>query len=306
MSSGSSSSAPNGIHHHPESSSSPHTKNSAHSPYLNGLADPSPHNQQIIKYLYDSGFQRGEFADTVLLLSTSPVQVGVPRTIYVPVEREPEVSQEGFAIALGYLYSSVSLKLIRPENARAVLAAGLMLGGMPELCELAYENCKGSISIETIDVWLQFVDAIPSPTSGTDTPEVSHVRIFGPYAQRLCEDVFHFLVVTLPEILEINTPPSDGTPTTSENGREMLLQVFSRVPFEMFKAAIESPSFQIGSDQARFKFAKEAVETRKLGIARGPGCEETVVLAFGGGNFGTSAVHVTRKMRKRPLWKVNS
>ena len=61
-----------------------------------------------------------------------------------------------------------------------------------------------------------------------------------------------------------------------------------------------------GSDQARFKFAKDAIELRKRGIARGQGAEETVVLAFGGGNFGGSAVHITRKLRKRPLWKVNS
>lgn len=62
----------------------------------------------------------------------------------------------------------------------------------------------------------------------------------------------------------------------------------------------------LGSDQARFKFAKDCIELRKRGIARGQGAEETVVLAFGGGSVGGSAVHVTRKMRKRPLWKVNS
>ncbi len=61
-----------------------------------------------------------------------------------------------------------------------------------------------------------------------------------------------------------------------------------------------------GSDQSRFQFAKDAIAMRKRGIARGPGAEETVVLAFGATNFGGSAVHVTRKMRKRPLWKVNS
>ena len=61
-----------------------------------------------------------------------------------------------------------------------------------------------------------------------------------------------------------------------------------------------------GSDQARFKFAKDAIDLRKRGIARGQGAEETVVLAFGGGNNGGSAVHVTRKLRKRPLWKVSS
>ena len=57
-----------------------------------------------------------------------------------------------------------------------------------------------------------------------------------------------------------------------------------------------------GSDQARFKFAKDAIDLRRRGIARGTG-EETVVLAFGGANAGS--VHVARKMRKRPLWKVN-
>ncbi|KAJ3845271.1 hypothetical protein F5878DRAFT_599835 [Lentinula raphanica] len=323
MSSGPSSSSTNGLHPHQESS-----KHLNHAYHMNGFADPTPHNQKIIDYLYNYGFQRGEYADTVLhvhqniyrlhaiilsrspflvqLLSTSPQgQVGVLRTIYVPVEREPEVTQEGFAIALGYLYSSFSLRLIQPENARAVLAAGCMLGGMDELCEYAYSICKSSISVDTIGPWLEFVDAIPPPSSGAETPgpELSSIRIFGPYVQKLRDDVFHFLVVTLPNILELHAT-SETTPTTPGNGREILLQVFSRVPFDMFKAAIESPNFQIGSDQARFKFAKEAIEARKHGIARG--LEETVVLAFGGGNFGTSAVHVTRKMRKRPLWKVNS
>lgn len=62
----------------------------------------------------------------------------------------------------------------------------------------------------------------------------------------------------------------------------------------------------LGSDRARYEFAKEAVELRKHGVARGQGAEETVVLAFGGGNTNGSAVHVARKMRKRPLWKVNA
>ena len=64
-----------------------------------------------------------------------------------------------------------------------------------------------------------------------------------------------------------------------------------------------------GSDHARFKFAKDAIEVRKkAGTSRGAGAEETVVLAFGGGNgtAGASAVHITRKLRKRPLWKINA
>ena len=59
-----------------------------------------------------------------------------------------------------------------------------------------------------------------------------------------------------------------------------------------------------GSDQARFKFAKDTIEVRKRTNPRAAGAEETVVLAFGGGGGG-SAVHVARKLRKKPLWKVN-
>ncbi|KAI0035964.1 hypothetical protein K488DRAFT_68027 [Vararia minispora EC-137] len=50
-----------------------------------------------------------------------------------------------------------------------------------------------------------------------------------------------------------------------------------------------------GSDQARFKLVKDAIELRKHGFARGTGAEETAVLAFGGGT--ASAAHVTRKRR---------
>ena len=74
------------------------------------------------------------------------------------------------------------------------------------------------------------------------------------------------------------------------------------------KLITPSKFVQLGSDQARFKFAKDAIDVRKkAGISRVAGSEETVVLAFGGGNgtAGASAVHVTRKLRKKPLWKIN-
>nr|WKW83171.1 NPR4 [Flammulina filiformis] len=283
------------------------------------------HNDDLVNYLYHSGFQTGNYADTILqvqqhsyrlhaiilsrspflahLMSTSPTNGG-QRVIYVPLEQEPEVTQEGFAIALGYLYSSISLTLIRPENCRAVLAAGRLLGGMEDLCQYAYEECRRSISLHTINSWLVFVDSLPASSSdGTATPVVPTNTVFGQYAQKLRDDVFHFLVVTLPEILEVHSP-QDTSSTPS--GRQVLLQIFAQVPFEMFKSAVESSIFNIGSDQARFKFAKDAIELRKRGIARVPGAEETVVLAFGGNNFGGSAVHITRKLKKRPLWKVNS
>ena len=136
--------------------------------------------------------------------------------------------------ALGYLYSAVSLSLVRPENARAVLAAACLLGGMDDLSQYAYTACRQSISVDTIGAWLDFVDALPAG-DGSATPATS---VFGQYAQRLRNDVFHFLVVTLPEVLEVQG---------SGGGRDTLLQIYARVPFELFKTAIESPTFVIGA-----------------------------------------------------------
>lgn len=302
------------------------------SEYLNNGCPRHPyqnhHNEEIVRHLYHSGFQTGNYADTILhvhqntyrlhaiilsrspllahLMSTSPPSQAIAsgqHIIYVHLDQEPEVTEEGFAIALGYLYSVVSLNLIRPDNARAVLAAGCLLGGMDDLCGYAYETCRQSISVGTISGWVEFIDSLPSPAegAGSDLPKT----IFGLYAQRLKDDVLSFLVDTLPESLEVH---ETQTETSGVQGRDVLLQIYSRVPFEMFKTAVESPSFRVdptGSDQARFKFAKEAIELRKRGIARGSGAEETVVLAFGGGNGLGSSVHITRKIRKRPLWKVN-
>lgn len=97
------------------------------------------------------------------------------------------------------------------------------------------------MSIETISLWLEFVDNVPSSTDGSASPSLS---VFGQYAQRLRDDVFHFLVVTLPEVLEVTRSPHD--PMSSSSGRDALLQIYARVPFEMFRAAVESPTFSIG------------------------------------------------------------
>ncbi|TFK72180.1 hypothetical protein BDN72DRAFT_836572 [Pluteus cervinus] len=324
---------PNG-NSHSDSGRSAHSYDGAESlpstsahPNGHSYSDPpfSNHNEDVVNHLYHIGFQTGNYADTILhvyqkpyrlhaiilsrspflahLMSTSPQGNG-QRAIYLNLEQDPEITEEGLAIALGYLYSAISLTLIRPENARAVLAAGCLLGGMDELCHRAYETCRRSISVESIGSWLEFIDVIPSVGEDGTPSEVPPPTVFGTYVQRLRDDVFHFLVVTLPGVLDMHGSQEDVA--NGPSGRDILLQVFSLVPFEMFKAAIESPTFQIGSDRARFTFAKDAIELRKRGIARGAGSEETVVLAFGGNNFGGSAVHVTRKLRKRPLWKVNS
>lgn len=159
---------------------------------------------------------------------------------------------------MGYLYSAESLNLLHPGNARAVLAAACLLGGMDDLCGYAYEMCRQSVNVENIAEWLEFVEALPVPSDGTSTPVEPHqmppsnrTAVFGPYAQRLRDDVLHFLVVRLPSILNVNAFSSPVTPHaengSADTGRDTLLDIYSRVPFELFKTAVESPTFQIGT-----------------------------------------------------------
>jgi len=135
----------------------------------------------------------------------------------------------------------------------------------------------------------------PPLTNGVSpTPRSS--LLFGAYGPRLRDDVLQFLVSTLPEQLSVANPGNPAAVTSA------LTDVYVRLPFEYFKAAVESPDFPTGNSQERLRFAKSVVAARKRGIARD--AEETVVLAFGGVGENGSAVHVTRKMRGRRLWKV--
>lgn len=187
---------------------------------------------------------------------------------------------------------------------------------MDDLCAHAYELCKNSISVETLDDWLGFIQELPFPSSSsssTDSPSASaavspsvtspvplpphafaahgihthaHVlpphlhdqlqfgssglsnghsplpspsptspgsaspatattSIFGPYGSRLRDDVFQFLVVALPEQLAVTNGTANSAATT-----KTLTDVYARLPFEYFKAAVESPEFPIGTSSA--------------------------------------------------------
>jgi hypothetical protein len=98
------------------------------------------------------------------------------------------------------------------------------------------------MSVQTVVPWLEFVDSVPSSADGSTSPNMPSTSVYGQYAQKLRDDVFHFLVVTLPEVLEVTRPQQDS----SSSGRDALLQIYARVPFEMFRAAVESPTFSIG------------------------------------------------------------
>jgi len=135
--------------------------------------------------------------------------------------------------------------MLRPNNARAVLAAACFLGGLPDLCSYAYDTCRSSIAVDTIDEWLQFVETIPPPPEEGRPVDVPS-SVFGPYAAKLRADVFHFLVVTLPQTLQaFPAATSDGADGRAA-GLDNLLHVYARVPFDIFKHAVESPEFPIG------------------------------------------------------------
>lgn len=138
--------------------------------------------------------------------------------------------------------------MLRPSNARAVLAAACFLGGLHDLCGHAYDRCRGSISVETIDDWLRFVETIPPPPEEggpTDVP----TSVFGPYAAQLRADVFQFLVTALPQTLHA-FPTSEGSNSNNSNGHpsglDSLLHIYAQVPFDIFKHAIEAPELPIG------------------------------------------------------------
>ncbi|KAG8753585.1 hypothetical protein FRC14_005896 [Serendipita sp. 396] len=294
------------------------------------LAEERTHADNTVSHIYESGFKHGNFSDInvqigttvyrlhALILSKSPFLVHLMSIspfkgmIYMPIDQYPDVTLEAMAMTLGYLYSYQASRSLSQANARAVLASACLLGGLDDLCERAYATCKDSIRVDTIEEWLAWIDAHPSPlahspsASAVSTPrspspqssqEGPGPSIYGPYAQLLRNDVLDFLVVSLPTTL-LTENESNKSEATAE-ATEALLRIFSRVSFDIFKSAMESPNFVIGSDHDRFRFAKAAIARRKQFAGRG--AEESVVLAVGEGK---GNVHITRKLRRKALWKV--
>ncbi|KAH7107436.1 hypothetical protein BKA62DRAFT_667571 [Auriculariales sp. MPI-PUGE-AT-0066] len=252
------------------------------------------HNVAIVNHLANAGFHSGHYSDITLqvpwrtyavhrlIISRSPYLAHVMGTepsskvVAIPLEQEPSITPEAFDIA--------SLEAVHPANARSVLAAACLLGGMDELTNYAYQLALSSLSADTIPDWLDFLDSLPAEGDGT---------VFGPYAKQMREDVFHFLVISLPIALDA-FPSSEvpSSPVTPVMGKSTGISHSDRTPCCRF------------SPQARFKFAKRAIELRKARGTTKDFEEETVVLAFGTGDANATPVHVTRRTRKKALFKV--
>lgn len=120
----------------------------------------------------------------------------------------------------------------------------------------------------------------------------------------------HRLTSTLP--LSLHAFSTSAPQTQQAEAQTILQHIYSALPFDLFKAVLESPSLSSEegtslSDQTRFGLAKKCILERKklqAGKESQSNEEETVVLAFGGGGAGN--VQVVRKPKQnRKLWKVN-
>ena len=126
------------------------------------------------------------------------------------------------AVALSYLYSADAMYKITAANARGVLAAACLLGGMDDLCNQAYHVARQSIGVDTISEWVDYVETLPrSNGSGTTSPASSQQQpsILGPFATALRDEVYNFLIVQLPSELDLQ----------SDEGRTVLLNVFAQL-----------------------------------------------------------------------------
>lgn len=237
---------------------------------------------------------------------------------------------------LGNLTADPAHAHVNPANARAVLAASYLFGGMPELLEHAYSETSSALSSANVGEYVRWLgprilSLSPSsgPTApvngngsgngfsfGTATPigpgsgAMSRASsypesdgagdAYGEYSARLRADVLNFLLRTLPE--QIRTT-ADGSLATDPR----LMAAYVPLPFELFKQCVESPDLPISFMQDRFAFAKRAIAARKKSAAsqQGPPMEESVVLALKDDGDGM-AVHITRKPKRSraALWKV--
>ncbi|KAJ1337032.1 hypothetical protein BSLG_006792 [Batrachochytrium salamandrivorans] len=121
---------------------------------------------------------------------------------------------------------------------------------------------------------------------------------YGAAVVPLRENVFAFLcrglTAEISDKLGLIWPKKDG------EGYQMLVSLFSELPFEWLKRTVESKSFEVASELERFAFAKEIIQLRAR--SRSPSTpslimagDENVVLSFGGGKTGGSGVTIVRK-----------
>ncbi|WVQ94718.1 hypothetical protein IAU59_001798 [Kwoniella sp. CBS 9459] len=297
-------------------------------------ADPVIHALNLASWTFNVGYLHQEWADVHftffnsglkahrLIIARSPYLARLmtnvaPGSVIHLAFQDENITEEAVHIALQHLYNP-SHHLINVHNARSVLSTSYLFGGMPELTHHAYTVIRSSLETANVSEYIQWLNA----GSGTDDAGFKKINggvteswnggfgsssegRYGEWTGRLKQDVLDYLLRALP-----NQIVSENSPITTD---PRLFSVYSKLPYELFKALIENPELPIQSMQDRFAFAKRVIAQRKKVAAsttaatangnNGPPMEESVVLAFKGGEG--MEVHVTRKPKKsRALWKV--
>ncbi|KAK8861461.1 hypothetical protein IAR55_002281 [Kwoniella newhampshirensis] len=303
--------------------------------------DPAVHALGLSSWIFHVGYSNQDWADIELtffdgglkahriVLARSPYLAHLMLNV-VPGSSvrlsfvDENITEESVHIALQHLYN-FSQQHVNPSNARSVLATAFLFGGMPELVHYAYTICRDSLDSSNINEYVNWIasssgahanglrdastmygsvkvfdgQATVEKSSESDWAEESHPR-YGEWTVRMKHDIVDYLLRVLPEgIIE------DGK-TLSTDPR--LLSTYVNLPYDLLKSCVESPDLPFASMQDRFQFAKKVLAQRKklsgtVSNSSGPPLEESVVLAFSGGDG--MEVHVTRKpKRSRALWKV--
>jgi hypothetical protein len=146
------------------------------------------------------------------------------------------ISNDGFALALGHLYGNFSLSYLssechnQPLLLKSVFASSNLLG----LTDLAHATCqliKDSVNQSTILDYAYFVNSF----SADYNPEL---------ADDLKAAVFDYLTRELVKDLKW----SDKTSEEYSN----LVSVYAGLPFEWLKKVVESTNFPAPSDMERY------------------------------------------------------
>ncbi|WWC68782.1 uncharacterized protein I206_102717 [Kwoniella pini CBS 10737] len=297
-------------------------------------------------WIYNVGYLHQDWADVNLtffqsglkahriLLAKSPYLSNIMRNV-APGSNihlnfaDENINQESVHITLQHLYNP-SHDLIKQNNAKSILATSYLFGGMPELVNHSYEIIKSSIDpsniIEMIEWLSQPVDILSNGfrNGNGDLNNTNHNQIlnkenweenenrYGEWTAKLKKDVIDYLLNQLFEKYSIYD-------LTKSNE---ILNLFSKLPYELFKFILESNKLKINSMQERFSFTKKIINQRKKLNNNNNNnsnsnsnliiknnnlvlLEESVVLAFKGGEG--MEIHISRKPKKtRQLWKVES
>ncbi|WVF66900.1 hypothetical protein IAT40_001643 [Kwoniella sp. CBS 6097] len=304
-----------------------------------GPADPVIYALNLTSWAFNIGYLHQEWTDVHftffnsglkahrLIIARSPylarlmANVAPGSVIHLSFQDE-NITEESVHIALQHLYNP-SQHLINVHNARSVLPTSYLLGGMPELAHHAYTVMHSSLNADYVSEYVQWLNVNPDQNAGgirnrgavggtVDSwigSSSSGEGRYGEWSARLKQDVLDYLLHALPRKII-----SDNSPITAD---PRLLSVYSKLPYDLFKSLIENPELPIPSMQERFQFAKKVIAQRKkiasassatngsngASVQVGPPMEESVVLAFNGGEG--MGIHVTRKPKKsRALWKV--